>query len=100
MTPLSWLDRHEGVRRVLRTFLYAFLGLAVPGVFGWLNDLTAWATSNGQAAFPDARNLGFLAVAAISAGSVALINGLGIWLENSMGRAILRGSGRGIVKRV
>jgi hypothetical protein len=39
-------------------------------------------------------------VAAISAGSIAVINALGIWLENATGRAVLRGSGQGVVKRV
>lgn len=77
-------------RRPARTFVWAFLGIAVPGALGWLNDLTAWASSEGQAPFPPARSLAFLGVAAVSAGSVALVNALGVWLENRTGRAFLR----------
>jgi hypothetical protein len=97
---MAFLNRHDGVMRVLRTFVYAFLGLAIPGLLGWLHDLTEWANSQGQSPFPDAHSLAFIGVAAISAGSIAVINALGIWLENATGRAVLRGSGQGVVKRV
>lgn len=73
-----------------RTFLWAFLGIALPGVLGWLNDLTSWAQSEGQAPFPDARSLAFVGVAAITAGSVALVNALAVWVENRTGRGLLR----------
>lgn len=96
----AFLNSHPGLRRVIRTFLYAFLGIAIPGALGWLNSLTAWANSQGQTPFPDAGSLAFLGIAAISAGSVAVVNAVGIWLENLSGKAVLRGEGEGIVKDV
>lgn len=77
----------KDAQRVARTFAYAFLGVLVPGALGWLHGLTEWAQSEGQAAFPDAMSLAYLGVSAIVAGSVALVNGLGIWLENVTGKA-------------
>lgn len=95
-----FLTAHPGVRRTIRTFLYAFLGLLIPGALGFLNGLTEWANSQGQVPFPDATSLAFVGVAAISAGSIAVINGLGIALENFFGKALLRGDGEGVVKDV
>ena len=91
MTPaLRRLVASSVFRRTVRTFLYAFAGIALPGLLGWLNDLTEWARAEGQAPFPDARSLAFLGVAAITAGFIAVINGLGILVENATGKAILR----------
>lgn len=84
------VTRSSTFRLPARTFLWAFLGIAIPGALGWLNDLTAWASSEGQTPFPDARSLAFLGVAAISAGSVALVNALAVWVENRTGVGILR----------
>ena len=80
----------DGARRVVRTFLFAFLGVCLPGLLGWLNALTEWARSEGQAPFPDARSLAFLGVAAIVAGSIAVVNALVVWLEDATGHGILR----------
>lgn len=90
---LPWWERvlrSSTFRLPARTFLWAFLGIAIPGALGWLNDLTEWARSEGQAPFPDARSLAFLGVAGISAGSIALVNAVAVWLENRAGRGILR----------
>lgn len=81
---------NDSLRRVARTFLMAFLGISLPGALGWLNDLTAWATSQGQQPFPDARNLGFLAVAGISAGFIALLNLVWVFIEDQTGKGFLR----------
>lgn len=96
----AWLDKHSGTKRVLRTWLYSFLGLFLPGVLGWLNALTEWARSEGQRPFPDATSLAYLGVVAISASSIAIVNGLGIWIEDRTGKALLRGEGRGLLKDV
>lgn len=80
----------DSARRVIRTFLVAFLGVALPGAFGWLNALTEWARNNGQTPFPDARSLAFLGVAAIVAGVIALLNLLLVWVEDATGKGILR----------
>jgi hypothetical protein len=96
----GWLDKHSGMKRVLRTWLFSFLGLLIPGLLGWLNALTEWARSEGQRPFPDATSLAYVGVVAISASSIALVNGLGIWLEDRTGKALLRGDGDGILKDV
>lgn len=75
----------DAVKRVARTFVYAFLGILVPGLLGWLGDLTDWARANGQAPLPDAHSLAYLGVAAIGAGFVAVLNALGIVVENATG---------------
>lgn len=80
----------DGFRRVLRTFLFAFGGIALPGLLGWLNALTEWANAQGQAPFPDARSLAFLGVAAVAAGFIAVLNALWVLVEDYTGRGVLR----------
>lgn len=90
---LSWWQRvrqSETFVRAVRTYLFAFIGTALPGVLGWLNDLTQWAADQGQTPLPDARSLAYLGVAAISAGFIALINGLWVAGEEATGRGLLR----------
>lgn len=87
---LAWLSTHPGVRRVLRTFVYAFLGLLIPGLLGFLGEVTEWANAAGATPFPDAWSLAYVGVSAIAAGTVAVVNALGIWLENATGRTFLR----------
>lgn len=96
----AWFDRHSGTKRVVRTWLASFAGLFIPGVLGWLNELTEWARAEGQRPFPDATSLAYVGVVAISASSIALVNGLLIWLEDRSGKALLRGEGDGILKDV
>ena len=61
----------DSVRRALRTFVITTLALFIPGLLGWLNELTAWANSAGERPFPDGHGLAFLGVSAIVAGVVA-----------------------------
>lgn len=84
------LRQSETFVRAARTYVFAFLGTALPGVLGWLNDLTQWAADQGQTPLPDARSLAYLGVAAISAGFIALINGLWVAGEEATGRGFLR----------
>ena len=58
----------------VRVFLIAFGGILIPGALGWLNNLTQWAKSDGQAPLPDWHSLAYLGVAAIAAGFIALLN--------------------------
>ena len=58
----------DSVRRAVRTFLITTLALFVPGLLGWLNELTQWAGSEGQRPFPDGTSLAYLGVSAIVAG--------------------------------
>jgi len=80
----------DAVRRAIRTFVITTVALFIPGLLGWLNGLTAWAKSEGSTPFPDAHGLLFLAVSAITAGVVALVN-LG-WnvVEDASGKGFLR----------
>jgi len=80
----------DSTRRVVRTFVIAFLGTAVPGALGWLNALTQWANSAGQQPLPEWQSLAFLGVAAISAGLIALLNWAWNWTEDATGHGFLR----------
>jgi hypothetical protein len=77
----------DAVRRAIRTFVFATLGLAIPGLLGWLNDLTSWARDNGTTPFPDAHGLLFLAVSAIAAGFIAVLNFAWAIFENAQPKA-------------
>jgi hypothetical protein len=80
----------ESIRRALRTFVITTLALFVPGLLGWLNDLTQWARGEGSTPFPDAHGLAYLGVSAIVAGVVALINLAWNAIEDASGKALLR----------
>ncbi|HEY5419149.1 MAG TPA: hypothetical protein VIL10_00305 [Marmoricola sp.] len=77
----------DALRRAIRTFVFATLGLAIPGLLGWLNDLTRWARDNGTTPFPDAHGLLFLLVSAIAAGFIALLNFVWAMVENAAPKA-------------
>lgn len=87
---LKGLLDEDSIKRVIRTFVIAFAGVAIPGSLSWLNDLTAWASSEGQMPFPDAHSLAFLGVCSVIAGFVALLNLIVISLENATGKGVLR----------
>lgn len=80
----------ESIRRAIRTFVITTLALFIPGLLGWLNDLTAWARGEGSTPFPDAHGLVYLAVSAIVAGVVALVNLAWNAVEDASGRGFLR----------
>ena len=80
----------QALNKAIRTFLIATAGIAIPGLLGWLNDLTAWARSNGTTPMPDAHGLLFLAVSAVTAGFIAVLHFVIILVENGTGKAFLR----------
>jgi uncharacterized membrane protein YdfJ with MMPL/SSD domain len=80
----------DAVRRVVRTFLQAFLGLLLPGLLGWLNALTDWANDGGQAPFPDARSLAYVGIAAVAAGFIAVVTAVMTGIEDLTGKGFLR----------
>jgi hypothetical protein len=80
----------DAVRKAVRTFLIATVAIAIPGLLGWLNDLTDWAHSNGTTPLPDAHGLLFLLVSAVAAGFIAVLNFVVVLVENSSGKAFLR----------
>lgn len=85
----------DSIRRAIRTFIITTLALFVPGLLGWLNELTAWAASEGQRPFPDGVGLAYLGVSAIVAGVVAAVNLAWNAVEDASGRGVLRDPGRG-----
>lgn len=80
----------DSLKRAARTFIVVFLGLFIPGLLGWLNDLTSWAKGEGATPFPDAHGLAYLLVVAIVAGLIALLNLVLAWLEDLTGVHVLR----------
>jgi TRAP-type C4-dicarboxylate transport system permease small subunit len=80
----------ESIRRALRTFIITTLALFIPGLLGWLNDVTAWAAGNGERPFPDGHSLVFLLVSACVAGLVAVINLVWNVIEDATGKGMLR----------
>lgn len=80
----------DSIRRAIRTFVITTLGLFIPGLLGWLNDLTSWARGQGSTPFPDAHGLAYLGVSAIVAGVVAIINLLWNTVEDASGKGLLR----------
>jgi hypothetical protein len=81
------------VARAVRTFVIAFLTILIPGLLGWLHDVTAWANGQGATPFPDAHGLAYLGVSAVVAGFIACVNLLVNWLEDATGKAVLRKPG-------
>lgn len=80
----------ESVRRALRTFIITTLALFVPGLLGWLHELTAWANAEGERPFPDGHGLAYLGVSAVVAGVVAVINLAWNAVEDASGHGMLR----------
>jgi hypothetical protein len=80
----------DSIRRAIRTFIITTLALFIPGLLGWLNDLTTWARGEGSTPFPDAHGLAYLGVSAIVAGVVALINAVWNAVEDASGKGLLR----------
>lgn len=80
----------DTIRRIIRTFVIAFATVLVPGLLGWLNDVSQWASTNGQHPFPNAHNLSYLAVSAVVAGFIAAGNAIWLVVENVSGRGFLR----------
>ena len=61
----------DSVRRALRTFVITTLALFIPGLLGWLNELTMWAADEGQRPFPDGHGLVYLGA---PGGALALLS--------------------------
>lgn len=79
----------DAAKSAALVWLYGTLGLWIPGLFGWINEVTQWASQKGAPPFPDPSNLAFLFVAAITAAFPAAIAGIVRYIENSTGTVIL-----------
>lgn len=84
MSPLK-----DAARSFLRVWVVGTLMLWIPGLFGWINDVTAWARAQGGTPFPDAHGLAYLFVAAITSSFVAAGAGALRYLENLTGKTVL-----------
>jgi hypothetical protein len=82
MTKVNLID---ALKSAFRVFVLTTIGLAVPGLLGWINELTQWASSQGARPFPDADSLVFVAVAAVAGGFVAALTLIVRLLENGFG---------------
>ena len=80
----------DSVRRALRTFIITTAALFIPGLLGWLHDVTAWAQGNGTRPFPDGHGLIYLGVSACVAGVVAVVNLIWNAIEDAAGAGLLR----------
>lgn len=84
----------DAAKSALRVWVFTTLGLWIPGLLGWINEVTKWADQKGAPAFPDPSNLGYLFVAALTAAFPAAVAGLVRYVENLSGHVALpRASG-------
>lgn len=70
----DFLAAHPTVRTALRVFSYTFIGVFLPSLFGWLNDIREWAERD-DLAFPA---VSVLTKAAVAAASGALAAAIGV----------------------
>lgn len=90
MNKESLLDAAKGA---LRVWLITTLGLFIPGMLGWIAEVTEWASQRGAPPFPDPSNLAYLFVAALTAGFPAAVAGIWRLIENGTGKTFLRPAG-------
>lgn len=79
----------DALKSFVRVWAVGTLMLWIPGLFGWINDVTAWAHDQGATPFPDAHGLAYLFVAAITSSFVAAGAGILRYVENLAGTTVL-----------
>lgn len=79
----------DALTSFLRVWVITTVGLFVPGLLGWIHEVTEWASQKGAPAFPDPSNLGYLFVAALTAAFPAALAGILRLIENASGRNLL-----------
>lgn len=77
----------QDVKMAVRSFVFAFLGILVPGLLDWLNELTKWAPGRP---FPEVATLGLLVIAATAAGFTAVVTLVWRAVEGKSGKGFLR----------
>lgn len=80
----------DSIKRAIRTAIVTALALWIPGLLGWLNELTEWARAEGSTPFPDAHGLAYLGVVAIVGAVVGLVQWLWNLIEDGIGHGLLR----------
>lgn len=84
----------DAAKAAFRVWVFTTIGLWIPGLLGWINDVSSWASQKGAPPFPDPSNLAFLFVAALTAAFPAAVAGVVRWAENASGKTVLpRASG-------
>lgn len=84
----------DALLAALRVWVFTTIGLWIPGLLGWINEVTKWADQKGAPPFPDPSNLGYLFVAALTAAFPAAVAGVVRLVENATGHNVLpRASG-------
>lgn len=76
-------------KSALRVWVFTTLGLFIPGMLGWIQEVTEWAAQKGAPPFPDPSNLGYLFVAALTAAFPAAVAGIWRFAENASGHVVL-----------
>lgn len=79
----------DALKSAALVWVFTTIGLFLPGMLGWINEVTQWASQQGAPPFPDPSNLGYLFVAALTAAFPAAVAGLVRAFENLTGTTIL-----------
>lgn len=85
----NWMNNlKDAAKSALRVWIFTTIGLWIPGLLGWINEVTQWANQKGAPPFPDPSNVAFLFVAALTAAFPAAIAGIVRVIENKSGHVI------------
>src|SRR5690242_6524148 len=79
----------DAAKSALLVWLITTVGLWIPGLLGWINEVTKWADQKGAPPFPDPSSLAYLFVAALTAAFPAAVAGLVRFIENASGKTLL-----------
>lgn len=79
----------DALKSAALVWFFTTIGLWIPGLLGWVNEVSSWAAQKGAPPFPDPSNLGFLFVAALTAAFPAAVAGLVRYIENVSGQTLL-----------
>lgn len=79
----------DALKSAFLVWVFTTIGLFVPGMLGWIAEVSSWAEQKGAPAFPDPSNLGYLFVAALTAAFPAAVAGLVRFGENLLGKQVL-----------
>lgn len=78
----------DAAKSALRVWIFTTIGLWIPGLLGWINEVTQWANQKGAPPFPDPSNVAFLFVAALTAAFPAAVAGIVRIIENASGHVV------------
>jgi hypothetical protein len=79
----------DAAKSAALVWVYGTVALFIPGMFGWVNEVTKWADQKGAQPFPDPSNLGFVFVAALTSTFPAGLAFIVRFFENVSGKTIL-----------